>query len=64
MSNCSLTQREREVLGLVAAGNLNKQIAATLGIAVRTVEVHRAHAREKLGAKTAAEAVSKLAAMS
>lgn len=62
MSN--LTQREREVLGLVVAGNLNKQIAAKLGIAIRTVEVHRAHAREKLGARTAAEAAAKFVAMS
>lgn len=59
MAVADLTAREREVLRLVAAGHLNKQIAARLGIAIRTVEVHRAHVRAKLGAKTAAEATAK-----
>ena len=44
-----LTPREREVLQLVAEGRPNKQIAAILGIAVRTVEVHRASIMRKLG---------------
>jgi two-component system response regulator NreC len=44
-----LTPREREVLQLVAEGRLNKQVAAALGIAVRTVEVHRASIMRKLG---------------
>jgi DNA-binding NarL/FixJ family response regulator len=44
-----LTPREREVLQLVAEGRLNKQAAAGLGIAVRTVEVHRASIMRKLG---------------
>ena len=43
-----LTPREREVLQLVAEGKPNKQIAAILGIAVRTVEVHRANIMHKL----------------
>jgi two-component system response regulator NreC len=43
-----LTRREREVLQLVAEGKLNKQIASTLGIAVRTVEAHRASIMRKL----------------
>ena len=44
-----LTAREREVLQLVAEGRPNKQIAIMLGIAVRTVEVHRSNIMRKLG---------------
>ena len=51
----SLTPREREVFDLVAAGKLNKQIAAELGIAERTVKLTRAHVMAKLGAGSAAE---------
>lgn len=43
-----LTPREHEVLQLVAEGRANKQIAAMLGIAVRTVEAHRANIMRKL----------------
>ena len=43
-----LTPREREVLDLVVAGRHNREIAAELGISVRTVEVYKAHAMEKL----------------
>ena len=43
-----LTAREREVLQLVAEGRPNKQIAALLRIAVRTVEAHRANIMRKL----------------
>ena len=43
-----LTPREREVLQLVAEGRANKQIASILGIAVRTVEAHRASIMRKL----------------
>lgn len=50
-----LTAREREVLQGVVAGQLNKQIAATLGIAERTVKAQRAQVMAKLGATTAAE---------
>jgi RNA polymerase sigma factor (sigma-70 family) len=53
----TLTPREREVLALVTAGRLNKQIAARLGISVKTVKVHRARALDKLGAASVAEAV-------
>jgi len=50
-----LTAREREVLWLVLAGQLNKQIAGELGIAERTVKAQRAQVMAKLGATTAAE---------
>ncbi len=43
-----LTSREREVLQLVAEGNPNKRIASMLGIAIRTVEAHRASIMRKL----------------
>jgi len=53
----SLTQREREVLGLIVAGKLNKQIADDLGISIKTVEVHRSRVMEKMGANSVAELV-------
>ena len=53
----SLTQREREVLGLIVAGKLNKQIADELGISIKTVEVHRSRVMEKMGASSVAELV-------
>ncbi len=43
-----LTPREAEVLQLVAEGSANKQIAATLGISIKTVEKHRQHLMDKL----------------
>lgn len=56
-----LTPREREVLELVIAGKLNKQIADALGIAERTVKAQRSQVMAKLGAATAAE-LGKIAA--
>jgi RNA polymerase sigma factor (sigma-70 family) len=53
----SLTQREREVLDLVVAGKLNKQIADELGISIKTVEVHRSRVMQKMGANSVAELV-------
>ena len=53
----SLTQREREVLGLIVAGKLSKQIADELGISIKTVEVHRSRVMEKMGANSVAELV-------
>lgn len=50
-----LTKRERQVLGRVAAGRLNKEIAAELGISVRTVESHRERIMKKLDLHTVAE---------
>jgi RNA polymerase sigma factor (sigma-70 family) len=52
-----LTPREREVLELIVAGRLNKQIADELGISIKTVEVHRARVMEKMEADSLAELV-------
>ncbi|HSB28081.1 MAG TPA: response regulator transcription factor [Pyrinomonadaceae bacterium] len=52
-----LTSREREVISLVAAGKLNKQIADQLGTAENTIKVHRSRAMEKLGAESLADMV-------
>jgi two-component system response regulator TtrR len=52
-----LTQREREVMQLVVAGKLNKQIADELNISMKTVEAHRARVMEKMGVRTLAELV-------
>jgi len=52
-----LTLREREVMNLVVAGKLNKQIADELNISMKTVEAHRARVMDKMGAKTLAELV-------
>jgi DNA-binding NarL/FixJ family response regulator len=49
-----LTAREREVLAGVARGLLNKQLAAELGISVRTVEAHRENMSRKLGVRSVA----------
>jgi FixJ family two-component response regulator len=51
----SLTPREREVLALVIAGKLNKQIASELGAAEGTIKVHRASIMEKLQVQSPAE---------
>lgn len=51
----TLSQREREVLALALEGRLNKQIAEDLSITMRTVEVHRARALEKMQARTLLE---------
>src|SRR5580700_1954162 len=53
----SLTRREREVLDLLVAGKPNKTIAYDLGASPRTVEVHRARVMEKMGARSLAELV-------
>ncbi len=50
-----LTTRERQVLDLIVAGRLNKQIADDLSISIKTVEAHRANIMEKLGARTMAD---------
>jgi FixJ family two-component response regulator len=52
-----MTPRERQVFALVTAGLLNKQIASDLGVAERTVKVHRARAMEKMEADSLAHLV-------
>lgn len=51
----TLSAREEEVLRLMLQGRLNKQIADTLGIAMRTVELHRSRLIAKMGARNAVE---------
>ena len=53
----SLSERERQIFDLVAAGDMNKSIAIDLGISERTVEVHRSQVMKKLGVRTLAQLV-------
>jgi FixJ family two-component response regulator len=53
----TLTGREREVLSLVVRGNLNKQIAAELGAAEKTIKVHRGRMMKKMAAGSVADLV-------
>jgi len=52
-----LTKREYEVLGLVASGKTNKEVAESLFISVKTVETHKTHILEKLGLRNTTELV-------
>jgi two-component system, NarL family, response regulator NreC len=52
-----LSEREIDVLRLIALGHTNVEIAAKLYISVRTVETHRAHIQQKLGVSSRAELV-------
>ena len=53
----SLTPREKEIFTEVVAGKLNKVIAYELNISTRTVEIHRAKAMEKMGARNLSELI-------
>jgi FixJ family two-component response regulator len=53
----SLTSREREVIGLVVSGLLNKQIAGELGTSEVTIKIHRSQVMKKMGAGSLAELV-------
>jgi FixJ family two-component response regulator len=53
----SLTGREQEVIGYVASGLMNKQIAGEIGISEITVKVHRGNLMRKMGAKSLADLV-------
>ena len=56
-ANDPLSDREREVLRLLAQGHTNQEIASQLYISTRTAEAHRAHIMQKLGFKSRAELV-------
>jgi FixJ family two-component response regulator len=53
----TLTPREQEIMGLVAGGLLNKQVAAKISVAEITVKVHRSKLTKKMGAKSLADLV-------
>ena len=52
-----LTEREREVMGFVTAGLMNKQIAGELGLSEITVKIHRGHVMRKMAARSLADLV-------
>lgn len=56
-AHARLTAREREVFVLVAEGLMNKVIADRLGVAEKTVKIHRARVMEKMGARSLADLV-------
>ncbi len=51
----TLSGREREVLGLLALGHTNREVAERLRLSVRTAEFHRARIQRKLGLATRSE---------
>ena len=58
-----LSEREREVLGLIVAGLTNKEIGRALDVSPRTVETHRANLFAKLGAESLAQVIRQYAAL-
>jgi FixJ family two-component response regulator len=55
----SLTLREREVMGFVVAGLMNKQIASRMNLSEITVKIHRGHVMKKMAARSVADLVRK-----
>jgi DNA-binding CsgD family transcriptional regulator len=53
----TLTDREREVLQLLAEGRTSKEVAAELGIGTKTADTHRANVMRKLGVRSLGELV-------
>jgi FixJ family two-component response regulator len=53
----SLTPRQHEVLVHVVSGQLNKQIAARLGVELKTIKAHRARVMRKMQTKTVADLI-------
>jgi FixJ family two-component response regulator len=53
----SLTPRERQVMSLVTAGLMNKEVAARIGISEMTVKIHRGHVMRKMGTRSLADLV-------
>ncbi len=58
-----LSEREREVLGLIVAGLTNKEIGRALDVSPRTVETHRANLFAKLGAESLAQLIRQYASL-
>jgi len=57
----TLTPRERDVLGLVTTGLLNKEVASALGTSEKTIKAHRAHVMQKMQARSLAALVRMVA---
>jgi FixJ family two-component response regulator len=59
----TLTAREREVMGYVTAGLMNKQVGGLIGLSEITVKIHRGSVMRKMGAKSLADLVRKAEAL-
>jgi FixJ family two-component response regulator len=59
----TLTAREREVMGYVTSGLMNKQVAGIIGLSEITVKIHRGNVMRKMGAKSLADLVRQAEAL-